>query len=215
MTRIFMPILMTVLAVSCGGLPKISPVVSQNSSEISNKCHMIFPKKEWRFVHAIEADLPGGEKAFMMGITQIAPEQKTIHSILMTIEGLVLFDAVSAGTLTVNRAVPPFDSENFAKGLLADVRLMFLAPDGEPVQRGLTETGSWICRFQSLEETTDVVVHQDNSWTIHQYHRHRLRRVIHAHPKKGAEGGIMPETLSLTAAPEYSLQLKLVEAEPL
>ncbi len=216
MNRIALPILMAVFLVSCSGPPKIRPLIGQFPSQFAKTYPLVFPEGDRRFVHAIEADLYGGEKAFMMGVTHIDSEKNKIHSILMTIEGLVLFDAESDGEIRINRAVAPFDSENFAGGLMGDVRLMFFRPEGDQVESGLTEAGSWIRRFRNREETTDIVIHQDGSRTIRQYHRNRLRRSIHAGSDQGPGGAKFPETLTLNAyiRSGYSLHLKLVEAEP-
>ena len=66
----------------------------------------------------------------------------------MTIEGFVLFDAEAGKTLTVHRAVPPFDKPAFAAGLAADIRLAFFAPGGEPAVWGRGEEGARICRYE-------------------------------------------------------------------
>ncbi len=60
----------------------------------------------------------------------------------MTIEGFVLFDAEAGETLTVHRAVPPFDAPAFAAALAEDIRLAFFSPGGEPAAWGEGEEGA-------------------------------------------------------------------------
>lgn len=213
MRRIVVTVFMAAILAACSGLPEISPPDGSYSTLFLKNDPQVFPKGRWRFVHAIEAGLPGGEKAFMMGVTRVDSDQGDIHSILMTIEGLVLFDAEWNGEITVNRAVPPFDSENFANGLMGDVRMMFFSPGRKPVQTGFTKTGAKVRRFQNGEATTDVIIHPDDSWTIRQYLGNRPRRTLHADPERGP-GGKFPERLNLTAhiPSGYSLHLRLVDA---
>jgi len=44
----------------------------------------------------------------------------------------VLFEAEAGlGKLKVNRALPPFDSEDFAKNMIEDIKLIFFTPEGK------------------------------------------------------------------------------------
>jgi hypothetical protein len=139
----------------------------------------------------------------------------------MTIEGLVVFDALYDGEIIINRAIPPFNSDKFAKGMISDLRLIFFQPEGRCVEAGVSDTSKWICRYQTDKETTvDVVIHFDNRWTIRRYHHHRLDRAIQAYfgndPDLTTKNKI-PERLELIArgGQGYSLNLKLVEAAPI
>jgi hypothetical protein len=211
--------LLFILAVSCSTYPIISPVNSTKISKIQDKCNEVFPLGNWRFVHFIEATLPGEKKAFMMGVTRIYPEKKKIHCIMMTIEGLVVFDALYDGKIIINRGIPPFDSDNFAKGMISDLRLMFFKPEGRRIEAGVSDTGEWICRYHADEKTTvDILIHFDKGWTIRRYLHQRLRRTIQAYFGKDSDlttKNKIPERLELIArgGQKYSLDLKLVEAE--
>ncbi len=213
--------LLFVLIVSCSTYPIISPVKSLELTKIQDKCNGVFPIGKWLFVHSIEATLPGGKKAFMMGVTQIYPEKKKIHCIMMTIEGLVVFDGLYDGKIVINRGIPPFASDNFAKGMISDLRLIFFQPEGRHIETGVSDTGEWICRYQTDDEATvDVVIHFDSRWTIHRYNGHRLRRTIQAYLSQGSVllyNNKIPGRLELTArgGHGYSLSLKLVKAEPI
>ena len=221
MKRISILSLLFILTVSCSTYPIINPVKSSGIAEIRNKCQGVFPVGKWRFVHFIDATLPGKKRIFMMGITQIYPEKKKIHCILMTIEGLVVFDALYDGKIIINRAILPFNSDKFAMGMISDLRLIFFQPEGPCVEAGVSDTGNWICRYQTDKATTvDVVIHFDNRWTIRRYRHHRLDRAIQAYFGKDSDlttKNKIPERLELIArgGQEYSLNLKLIEATPI
>jgi len=221
MKRICILSLLLILTISCSTYPMISQVKSLGPTEIQEKCNGVFPIGKWHFVHFVEATLPGEKKAFMMGVTQVYPEKKKIHCIMMTIEGLVVFDALYDGKIIINRGIPPFASENFAKGMISDLQLIFFQPEGRCIETGVWNAGEWICRYRTDEEATvDVVIHFDNRWTIRLYRHHRLRRTIQAYLNQGSDllyKNTIPERLELIAQGEhgYSLNLKLVEAEPM
>ena len=213
--------LLFIFSVSCSTYPKISPVKSTELTKTQDKCNGVFPVGNWRFVHFIEATLPGEKKAFMMGVTQIYPEHKIIRCIMMTLEGLVVFDGLYDGKIVINRGIPPFASDNFAKGLISDLQLIFFHPEGRCIETGVSDTGEWICRYQTDEESTvDVVIHFDNSWTIRRYSHRRLHRTVQAYLGQDSDlhyKNKIPERMELIARGRhgYSLNLKLVEAEPI
>ena len=221
MRRICVLFLLPILSISCSSAQRISPVESLKLAEIQKECNRVFPTGKWVFIHSIEASLPGGKKAFMLGVSQVCPEKKKIHCIMMTIEGFVVFDALYDGKIVINRGIVPFASENFAKGIMSDLQLIFFQPKGQHIETGVSDAGEWICRYQNKKWTTvDVLIHLDDKWTIRQYHRHQLRRTIKAYLKKDSVllyKNRIPERLELTAhgVSGYSLKLKLVEAVPL
>jgi hypothetical protein len=140
----------------------------------------------------------------------------------MTIEGLVLFDArYQPNNLTINRAIPPFDSGSFARGLMEDVKLLFLEPGGHFVQAGSWSNGTPVCRYRNQDGITiDISPMQNNIWTIHKYNKNaRLHRSVEAHTceKRNLQfQQSIPCRLQLTAhdRPGYTLYMKLLEAEP-
>jgi hypothetical protein len=211
--------LLFIFSVSCSTYPKISPVKSTELTKTQDKCNGVFPFGNWRFVHFIEATLPGEKKTFMMGVTQIYPEHKIIRCIMMTLEGLVVFDALYDGKIIINRGIPPFVSDNFAKGMISDLRLIFFKPEGRSIETGVSDTGERICRYETDEKTTvDILIHFDKGWTIRRYLNHRLLRTIQAYFGKDSDlktKNKIPERLELIArgGQKYSLDLKLVEAD--
>jgi hypothetical protein len=184
----------------------------------------LFPSGRWRFVHSIEATLPGGHRTVLIGVTEVSSRQRTLHCVLMSIEGLVLFDGRMDGKIRVDRAIPPFDSRTFARGLMGDVALMLLSPPGAPVESGSLETGEPVCRYQATEPgggvlTTDVIREGKGRWSVNQYEGGRLHRSLRARTKTGIAHGpvpVFPEKWELTAPGPggYCLHLKLLEAEP-
>ena len=66
----------------------------------------------------------------MMGLTVLSSRLRSNRSVIMSLEGFVVFDGEVNQGLTVHRALPPFDSPGFAEGLMADIRLIFFQPEG-------------------------------------------------------------------------------------
>ncbi len=213
--------------VSCAaGVPRIvaPPATGQTAAGRKPDLAPLFPSGTWRFVHSIEATLPGGRKTVLMGVTEVSSTQRTLHCVLMSIEGLVLFDGRKGRTIRVDRAVPPFNSGKFAQGLMADVSLMLLSPPGTPVETGTLENGQPVYRYRTRTPDgkpliTDVIRQGKHRWTINQYEAGRLRRHLRALVGRGATAGTtatVPEKWELTVpGPRgYDLRLTLLEAAP-
>lgn len=131
MKRLGLTLLLAFIFVTaaCSRLPELKPAAGDFKAGAPQKCRAIFPQGKWQITHAIEAAYPGGGETLLMGVTVIDASPRTIAAALMTVEGVVLLQASLDKTLTVQRALPPFDREGFAAGLLADIRLMFMEPD--------------------------------------------------------------------------------------
>lgn len=115
-----------------------------------------------------------------MGVTVISSREKSAHSVLMTIEGLVVFDARYDGQLVINRAVTPFDKEGFAAGLISDIQLIFFMPEGPLLETGNDQDGASVCRYQNPDgHIIDLVLDADHTWHIRQYNaQQRLSRTV-------------------------------------
>jgi hypothetical protein len=186
------------------------------------RCRLPFPHGKWEFVHSIQAALSGAPKVTLIGVTALDSRTGAVACALMTVEGMVLFDARYDGEIHVGRAVPPFDSTAFARGLINDIRFMFLPPDGRPVASGRSEDGAFICRYGTTDAmTVDIVIHGDRGWGIRQYDGDdRLIRSLttDSHNPGAAQAGTpIPARLKLTASgpAEYALTLDLIEAREL
>jgi hypothetical protein len=185
-------------------------------------CQRLFPIGKWQFVHSIEAVMPGGQKGLVMGVTVISSVDKTAHCVLMTIEGLVVFDARYDQELVINRAVAPFDQEGFAAGLISDIQLIFFIPQGSLVETGNDPNEASVCRYQNPDgRIVDLVIDADHTRHIRQYTaQRRLRRTVDAFfTKQESDGGgpDFPDRLELRAhgVAGYTLVMDLVEAVPL
>lgn len=209
----FWIVMWAVCLISCSPLPVIKP--TDQTAATVRKCRQPFLDTPYRFVHAIEAALPGGGSGTVLGITVFNPESKAIHSAILTLEGFVLFDARYDGKLVVSRALPPFNAERFAEHMMEDIRLIFLPPEGRLLTAGTLEDGSAICRYEGNQETIiDVIVHRDDSWEIYTY-RNRYERLRTINVFSVRDG--IPGMLELTGfeSRNYSLRLKVISAEPL
>ncbi len=203
------------MLISCGSLPKIESVDSNIYPHIKKECSLPFFAKKCRLVHSIEATLPDGSMSSAIGVAIADPDADTIHGVIMTIEGVVLFDALySGGTLSIERGVPPFNSTDFAGSIMDDMRLIFFIPEGNPYETGKLENGALICRYRKDDgNVIDVVRNSDGSWELQQYSNyHNLLRTIRFFtPNKLG----IPKEIELTAHGffGYSLYFTLLEFE--
>lgn len=211
--RLVLILMMIALIISCSRLPVIKSADPTAIPESRERCRRPFLDIPYRFIHSIEVSFPGGRTGTVIGVTVIDPAVKTTHSVIMTIEGFVLFDALYEKEVRVNRAVPPFDAEQFAGYMMDDVRLMFLAPDGKLADAGVLADGSTVCRYHGSKDTiVDVVVHKNESWDIETYsNSHELLRKIRAVDVRSRIPGMVE--LRGFGFREYSLHLKLISAE--
>jgi len=215
----FALILLVLTTMSCGRLPKLGEPAISPERQLYENCEEIpYLSGKWRFVHSIEAVMPGGKRGTLIGICLISSETGTIHSVIMTIEGFVLFDARYDGELLVSRSIPPFDTPGFARGQMEDMKLIFFRPEGKPIRTGILENGSPACRYENSDGmTVDVIIRPDNSWEIRKYGRNaKLVRTVRAFRGQAADQKwVPPERLELTAhgMMGYSLILKLMQAE--
>lgn len=208
------------LTISCGSLPELEPGNLSIISDIHERCSIPFLDDKWQLIHSIEATMPDGKKGFVVGITVIAPQTGTIHCVIMTIEGLVVFDAQYDQKVVINRGISPFDSVDFAKNLMNDIRLIFFKPDGQLIESGMLNNGSYVCRYRNNDGTiVDVIINQDNTWIIRHYNnRSCLTRTIRAYScgqPSSVNQKMIPGRLELTShgPAEHSLVLELIKAE--
>ena len=212
--RWFVILMLTFLLLSCSRLPVIKPADSSAVKDTIQRCHLPFLTIPYRFIHAIEVELSGGGVGTVIGVTVFDPPSGSIHSVIMTIEGFVLFDARYEKEVLVKRAVPPFDKEQFSGRMMEDVSLIFLAPHGRLSDAGMLEDGSTVCRYYGNKNIIeDVIVYKDDSWEIGTYTENyeRLRKVT-AFSVRDKISGIIE--LNAFGFREYTLRLKLISAEP-
>jgi hypothetical protein len=210
----FALLMMASFLFSCSRLPVIKPAEPSAAAALIAQCGRPYPSVPYRFVHAIEVILPGGSSGTLMGVSLVDPKVAAVQSAMMTLEGFVLFDGAYDKNVHVDRAVPPFDKPQFAKNMLGDVRLMYLAPEGRPMNAGTLKDGAVICRYIGNQyPVTDVIVHRDGSWEINAYSEsEEVKRRIRAGSVKNG----IPETVELKAyeAWDYTLRMRLISADP-
>jgi len=159
--------------------------------------------------------------ASLIGITDISSDLETIHCIIVSIEGLVLFDGVYREEVVINRGIQPFDSKEFAKGLMNDIRMVFFPPVGELTDTGVLSNGSHVCRYTNDATTiVDVIIDPNHNWEIRQYRNGNLSRSVKAYIKERAIDGVQKAfpgriELSVNEDPDYALTLRLIRAESL
>lgn len=209
----FTTLMLAFFLVSCSRLPIIKPADPATIKNTVQRCHLPFHSAPYRFIHAIEVEMSGRGAGTVVGVTVFDPATASIHSVIMTIEGFVLFDAQHEKEIRVNRAVPPFDKEQFAGRLMEDVKLIFLAPQGKLSDAGMREDGSVVCRYSvNSGIVEDVIIHTDDSWKIRTYsENHELLRQVKAYPVRDG----VPDRIELNSFGfrEYSLRMKLISAE--
>ena len=217
LTRVVFWLIIVFSVVSCSTPGRLEPLSSVIIPGSESGCADPFVSRNWQFIHSIEAVLAGGGTASVIGVTNVFPERKVAHCVIMTVEGFVLFDALYDQTVHVKRGIPPFESKAFAEGLMKDISLVFFRPSGELTGSALSEDGALTCRYKTGKETVeDVRVHPNHTWDIHQYVDKRLDRSVTAGSGKieGKNGVFIPKQLELTAYGRhgYSLHLRLIEA---
>ncbi|MHB8771811.1 MAG: hypothetical protein ACYC7J_12480 [Syntrophales bacterium] len=181
------------------------------------ECELPFLPRKYRLVHRLAAELPGGGTATAIGVLIADPREGSFRSVLMTLEGMVLFDVEGGAVPRVHRAVSPFDSPAFAKRMTEDIRLAFFSPAGEgPALWGEIQQGVRGCRY-GLAEGGFVEVRKDASGLreIRRYGagQELLKRVkipFLERPGLADELEIRGESW-----PSYGLRLRLIEAEPI
>lgn len=209
------------LLTACSRLPQIAEDATRLPKPSDPSCRSAFPRGQWQLQHAIEATVRGRKMGKLIGAMVLNAQERTIQCALMTIEGLVLFSAQYDGQLTVERAVKPFDRPGFAGGLMDDLRLMFLAPQG-PGQLGWTTDDDVICRYAYPKDfITDIIVQDPDRWWIKRYDTQgRLLRTVsidRANAGQYAEHFRIAQhiTLESRCGDNYSLELRLIEAVPM
>ena len=219
---LFLALLFSISA--CSSLPQINSPTPKRASRINKACREIFPQGKWRFVHSIQVNLAGKQKTELIGITQISSPSRKLHCVLMTIEGLVVFEAKRAkGNTVIKQATPPFDTAQFAKGLMQDVQLIFFPPPGKCIKAGLTDNKEKICRYKTdSSHTRDILMEKENGgWSVHHYIDGKLARSLQAFPGDSAEKTLSPaypQEIRLEAnnpSWDYSLQMSLIKARNL
>jgi len=220
--KFFFFALFIIISISGCGLPKIQTAPDSKIDPIQCGCRALFPKQRIQLVHSLTSILPNGDIHVAIGVTTISPETETIHCAIMTIEGMVLFEAEYNQKMIIHRSIPPFNSMTFAQNIMNDIRLALFKPSGSLVTVGHLTPDADICRYkQENGMTIDVVTHHNGDWEIHQYNPyHKLIKSIKAYYRGENNPGVSEKNRRIPSMYEittpgvfgYSLKLELMEA---
>jgi hypothetical protein len=216
MPRPLFPLFLLLLTVSaCAGLKPLTPLDPARKTAVLEGCRRPFLPGKYRLVHALETVMPDGAKGTAVGVLVADPRTRVFRTALMTIEGFVLFDAEAGETLTIHRAVPPFDAPAFAEALAEDIRLAFFPPGEAPAAWGAGEKGASACRFEQADgRLVEVLTLADGVMAIRLYGtgQELLKTIKMAPPERPG----LAETLEIHGGwPPYTLRLLLLESEAL
>ncbi len=219
MRRLLLCLTAALLVASCTAgkrqlLPDLAPISDRGGMQ--RQCTTLFPEGRWQFVHAIAFQMANGSAGTALGVVVLAGRE--VSCALMTVEGLTLFEARSAGggDLQVMRAIPPFDNREFAAGLMRDIRTIFFQPAGEG-QYGRLPGNRPVCRYIAAGQVTDVLPREDGCWRLDTYNDRLRTRSIRTRSCRTVDTAILPEFLELVAdgPAGYTLNMHLVSAERL
>ncbi|MCL2669706.1 MAG: hypothetical protein FWE89_03380 [Syntrophaceae bacterium] len=203
------------LAAGCAGLPPLTTLSPlERTPRLEALCKRPFLNGEVRLIHALTPVLAGHEESTAIAVLAADPERKRFRSVLMTLEGLVLFDIESAEGVQVHRAVPPFAGPAFAQGMAEDIAFAFFAPADEPSVLGEGEGGSLVCRYHRPQgETVDVVIATDGAAEVRLYGAGQEPRKRVRIPRLDGPGLAGKLEIQGLGWPGYGLKLRLIEAE--
>ena len=206
-------LILTFFLFSCQTLPLINSPSSTEKKSFT--CPSPFLKEKYRLVHAIEIRMAGNTQSAIIGVTLADPSNRSISCAIVTAEGMVLFEAESGrGELKVNRSLPPFDSENFVKNMIEDIKLIFFPPEGKLHSKGNLSDGSTACRY--LEENgdwIDVIENKSEGTQVKRYTPSGVlkRRILFNKTTKNFYQRI---ELQAYETFDYSLLMNLIESQP-
>ncbi|TKB10827.1 hypothetical protein [Desulforhopalus sp. IMCC35007] len=203
--------------VSCttGPYSPLPELTAGTDGPFEENCATVFPQGKWQFSHAIDFVMGSKTGTPVIGVTSL--DGKDIFCALVTVEGLTLFEANfhPNGGMDVKRAIPPFDSANFAAGLREDLRAIFEPPAGS-MKAGRVGTMP-VCRY--IDEgvgIVDVLPDVDGCWQIKSYTPElKMNRSIIGQSCKKKGPSLIPDYLELKTYGQtgYTLKMTLITAD--
>ncbi|MBN1664030.1 MAG: hypothetical protein JW943_10560 [Deltaproteobacteria bacterium] len=196
---------------SCAAAPSYRPLSPQGGAA----CPDIFPAAAARLIHQIEITSPLSGKSLFVGAVKVEPEKDALHAVLMSVEGMVLFEAETAGAdFRMISAVPPLNDLPFAKGLMGDISFVMLKPAGKPVEQGADDQGLWACRWPTGKENIlETALTKDGNIRLRLYGANRkIIKEAAAFPPFDRKAPAFIKMKSFGPA-SYTIDLKLIEME--
>lgn len=196
------------------GLPSLTVAEDAHGG---NGCADIFPQGRWQFVHSIDFSMRDGSGTTVVGVITLAGNN--IECALITPEGLTIFEAVfhHDNNFEVRRAVPPFDTPEFAKGLIRDIRAIFQAPPSITMTAGKFAGGNPVCRYTAPGGSViDILPQVDECWQIKSYTKElEMDRSIVGRSCRKRGSSLIPDYLELQAPGRngYTLKMNLIRAD--
>ena len=156
----------------------------------------------------------------MTGITTVSAKMRSVHVMIMTLEGLILFEGrLQEDQIEILKSISFFSTATFAEALLKDVRLIFLKPAGHLAEIGRTEKGSQVCRYRNVDKSIlDVVIDAHGDWELVQYGANSQpnRRVVARYDNAGVPLGKKnaPDKIKLivTDVFHYTLDMQIIQS---
>jgi hypothetical protein len=202
-----------VLSIGCVSPPK-KTLVPGSPDDLSG-CYAVFPAAPWESVHSLEATLRGNSFS-LLGVAKGEPLERRLQSLLLTPEGFILFDAeLSEGGIAVRKAVAPFDSPAFARGLMDDVSLLFLPPQVKPIAWGKETDGTMICNWEDRDDShMEISGSTESGWRI--LRQNKKGKVIKEIVLNGPFVNGLASRIELRAfkPTPYRLRMTLVQPSP-
>ncbi len=167
-------VIIVLMLSACSDLPVIRQVPLSMRTGITSTCMKAYPGGQWTAVHSIDITLPGGGHSMMLGVTSRTAHG--LHSVLMSPEGMVLFQGdLTGGKIHVQRAVHPMDDPEFQRRMFNDIRRLFFPPGQGPALVGRAQKRI-ICRWVMPGRVVDVT--PGDPLVVREYRHKRLRLVI-------------------------------------
>jgi hypothetical protein len=196
---------------ACAGVSPYKPLTAQ----ISIACPDVFARQSFRAVHQIEMESALSGKSLFIGAAKATPDDDALHTVLMSVEGMVLFEGeMKKGVLRIISAFGPLNDPDFARGLMADVSFLLLKPATLPAESGLDDKGLKACRWPSFGGgVTELTSLGEGAVRIRRYdEKRRITKEAMAMPPfdRGMPAGIV---LKSFRPAKYTIKLKLIEVE--
>ena len=207
--RLFNVAFLVLALTACAAVPSYKPLSPQSGVA----CPGIFPSKDFWVVHKIDLQSARIGKGVFIGAAKVELQKNALHAVLMSVEGMVLFEAeYKNGDIKITSAFPPLNDPAFAKGLMADVSFVLLKPAGGPVEQGVDGQGLTACRWTAeADAVLETALMPDGAVRMRLYGGdRRAAKEALAWPPFDRE---MPARICLKAfsPSDYTIELTLIE----